>query len=491
MSTISNPRLDQLRGEVEYLETELRNIHAGAEERSLDEDEDKRFNDGMWLRSALIAQGIELEERLRQVETFSRHESRREHGDGTRDAGFQVQRPTDDPFEYRSAVQAIDSPHARGTELRGRALKAAEVAPHMTTEQRQAVTLLIESDSAQHDSEGNQLAPEGARSQWILDHGSEEYHEAFREAMRNPIRPNLSRFSERAALSLTGANGGYFMPFTLDPSVILTNDGTQNPFRMISRTVTTTTKEWNGISSAGVTAEWIAEATQVADASPTFAQPNIPVHKADAYVQASIEVIADTAVSGELTGLIQDAKDRLESTAFAVGTGSGQPTGIVTNLNLTTTSRVAGSSGAAGAADLTIADIYAVDNDLGPRYRQNASWVGNHAIGNRIRRLLSDSASPNAFWADFGQGLPPNLIGYPFYQSSAMDSTIVSGSNDEVLILGDFRNYVIVDRMGVEMAYEPLVKGGNGRPTGEVGWVAFWRVGGESVNDAAFRALRL
>jgi len=484
MSTISNPRLDALRDDVAFLESELRSIHQGAEERSLNDDENQRFTDGMWLRNALIAEGIELEKRLQKVQEFATQPANREHGDGTRDAGFQVRQDPGDPFEYRTAGTRNDDgenwhiPAEPAEELRSRALTAIEQAPMMTDEQRQVATELVERDGKGH------------KAQWILDHGSPEYHEAFRECLRNPVRPNLSRFSERAALSLTGANGGYFMPFTLDTSVILTNSGTVNPFRQIARQVTTTTKEWNGITSAGVTAEWVAEATQVADASPTFGQPNIPVHKADAYVQASIEVIADTAVSGELTGLIQDAKDRLESTAFAVGSGSGQPTGIVTNLQLTTASRVAGSSGAAGAADLVAADIYALDADLPPRHRPNASFVANKAIWNKVRQF-GTSNTYHAFWTDFGGGTPPNLIGYPVYEASAMDSTIVSGSNDDIIILGDFRNYVIVDRMGIEMAYEPLVKGAQGRPTGEVGWVAFWRVGGESVNDDAFRMLRV
>ena len=52
------------------------------------------------------------------------------------------------------------------------------------------------------------------------------------------------------------------MPFTLDPTVLLTNDGTANPYRAIARTVTTTTDSWNGVTSAGVTAAFAAEAAE-------------------------------------------------------------------------------------------------------------------------------------------------------------------------------------------------------------------------------------
>jgi len=476
--------IDTMRGDVEFLTDALRSIHEEAGDRPLTDEEQARFDDGAWLRNALIAEGIEVADREARRAEVARSLT---NGTATIVPGtpepFQVRTDPGDPFDYRAAVLGATSDEAAAGELRGRALKAIESAPHMTDAQRETATVLAESDYR------------GDKTKYLLDHGSDAYHEAFRAVMRHPQNPalamqSLSPEAQRAALSLTGANGGYLVPFTLDPSVILTNDGTTNPFRAIARQETITTDDWNGVSSAGVTAEWIAEATQVADGSPTFAQPSITVHKADAYIQASLEVVADSSVSGEIVRLIQDAKDRLESTAFAVGSGSGQPFGIVSALQLTTASRVAGSSGAAGAADLVAADIYALDNDLGPRYRQNASFVANKKTWNSVRQLGTSNVY-HAFWTDFGGGLPANLIGYPVYESSAMDSTIVSGSNDDVIVLGDFQNYVIVDRMGLELVYEPLVKGANQRPTGEVGWVAFWRVGGDSVNDAAFRMLRL
>jgi predicted phage gp36 major capsid-like protein len=60
------------------------------------------------------------------------------------------------------------------------------------------------------------------------------------------------------------------------------------------------------------------------------------------------------------------------------------------------------------------------------------------------------------------------------------------------LILGSFKDYYIVDRIGMTLQYEPLVKStSTGRPTGEAGWFAHWRVGADCVNANAFRMLRL
>lgn len=421
-------------------------------------------------------------ERAEKVAAVAAHTVTRESGDGAeivrKDVNVIVRPDTADVFDVRS-LDRLDAREYRRTSI-DHAMRAIESGPFMTAEHREVAEQHARTSTKRDD-----------KARYILEHGSPEYHEAFQDYLENPaLGPHQGR-ADRAALSLTGANGGYLVPFTLDPTVILTNNGATNPFRQIAKQVSITTDDWNGVTSAGVTAEWIAEATEVADASPTFAQPTITPRKADAYIQASMEVVADSGVSGEISMLIADAKDRLEATAFATGSGSGQPYGIVTALGLVTASRVAGSSGAAGAADFVLADVYALANALPPRHRPGSSWLAEYSVQNRIRRFGEGTTSNAAFWADLGVATPSQLLGRPIYESSAMDSTIVSGSNDDILIIGDFRKYQIVDRMGLELVYNPLVLGSNRRPTGEVAWVAFWRVGGDVLDANAFRMLRV
>ena len=475
---MSNDRLSELRSGVEFIDAELRSIHESAGDQPLDDATEARWNEGVAERDRLAADAAKLEERMAVAERIASKPSGTETGDGTRDAGFQI-RTNRDPWEGLEEVRMNPDKSVRSTELRGRAQKVIEETRYADDSHRESAGRLVETGD-----------PDGARAQHIMDHSSPEYVEAFHRSMRLG-RVDTTGLSARAAMSLTGANGGLAVPQFLDPSIILSNSGAVDPFRGISTVKTITVDQWDGLASAGVTAEWIAEATEVADGSPTFTGPTITPAKADAYIQGSLEVVSDSALSGELSMLIADAKFRLEATAHATGSGSGQPFGIVTALGLTTTSRVAGSSGAAGAADLVAADVYALDNDLGARYRTNASFVANKKTWNTVRQF-GTANNYHAFWSDFGGGLPSQLIGYPVYEASAMDSTIVSGSNDDVIVLGDFKaGYYLVDRMGLELVYNPLVLGSNRRPTGEVGWVAFWRHGADSVDDAAFRMLRV
>lgn len=479
-----NDKISELRSQVDSLRAEVTDL---SELDELTDEQEARFDEAVVEFEAAQAEVTRLEERAAKLEAIRQAPVRVEPSVG----------PTVLVRQERNLYAADElrglAPRERKAEIRSRAIAAIENTDStrydfVTDAQRECATRHFERSSS--------------IAQYALGVASPDYLEKFEDWVLNPGSPAARMALEgaegaefRAAMSNTDANGGYLsVPLVLDPTIILSNAGATNPFRMIGDVKTITgTDTWRGITSAGVSAEWLGEGSEAADASPTFSNTDIAVHKASAYVFGSVEQTSDSGVASEIAGLIADAKDRIEATAHATGSGSSQPVGIVTALGLTTTSRVAGASGAAGAADLVAADIFALDNDLGPRFRPGASFVGNKTTWNAVRRLSNVNAgnNPASFWVDFGGALPSKLIGYNVYESSAMDSTIVSGSNDDVIILGDFKNYVIVDRVGLSLAYNPLVIGSNQRPTGQVGWFALWRTGADSVNDAAFRMLRL
>src|SRR5258708_10696035 len=114
----------------------------------------------------------------------------------------------------------------------------------------------------------------------------------------------------RAALSLTQANGGYLLPFVLDPTIVLTNASSANPWRRISRIVQTTSNTWNGVNSAGVNAAMLAQATIVVDASPTVAHIVITPQKHTACVYGSYVILHDTDFAQQLPALPAEPKDR-------------------------------------------------------------------------------------------------------------------------------------------------------------------------------------
>lgn len=376
-------------------------------------------------------------------------------------------------------------------ELHGRALDAIEASTRLEAVGKERATHIVESCSE---------APVAAA--WLLAMTDPVYVRAFDKRLRhsNDDFAAVLTDEERHAWSrsveirtaLTLANGSALVPSHLDPNIILTNAGSDNPYRRISKVVTTTQKVWEGVTSAGVTAEWAAEAAEAADATPGVGAKTITAHRADAYLEMSWEYNQDTSLANEIGMLIADAKDRLEEAAHATGTGSDQPYGIVTALGLVTASRVAGSSGAAGAADFVVGDLHALFTAVPPRSRRKSVWVAHNTTGGRIRQFATGTGPQGAFWTDLGADTPPLLLGRPFHESSSIDSTFVSGSNDDVLILGNFGQYFqIVDRIGLSIARNDWITGASRRPTAQTGFFAFWRTGSDVTSPEQFRMLRL
>lgn len=425
---------------------------------------------------------VERAEKVEKIRSASLVPTNRLGGSAVDDGGSKPKtRNIYDIEHLRSNV--LMSPEAVASELVSRAYDAIEDLPERYSDAvRSAATATLE----------NVYGSQAEAAAHILTVGNPAYRSAFRKIMRGENLGLLEQDemrASRAAMSLTSANGGYLLPFELDPSIILTNAGTVNAIRGKARVVQTTQNVWHGVSSAGVTAEWTAEAAEAADASPTFVQPTVTAYKADAYLQATFEFLQDSNIESDIGMLVADAKTRLEATAFTVGNGTTQPAGIITRLAAVTASRVSTTTNAAFGA----VDVLALDTSLSPRWRENASFIANKGIYNLARLFATGSgALSGSFWVDFGGGLPPKMIGYEADQVSDMTGSLsaATASTDNILVLGDFKQYLIADRIGVSMVYEPLVKGASFRPTGQVGWYTTWRVGGDVLVNDAFRLLQ-
>jgi len=369
-------------------------------------------------------------------------------------------------------------PDEIGQELRARAFSAIEQMPGMNQKRREAATSILEN----HDDS------KGTIARMCLFTSTPAYLRAFAKAARGQESSQTTeeRTAVERAMSLTDSAGGYLVPFQLDPTVIITSDGSRNDIRMAARQVVATGDVWNGVSSGAVSWSWDAEGAEVSDDTTTFAQPTVQIHKAAGFVPISLEAAQDEAnVAQEVGRLLAFGKDTLEATAFATGTGSGQPFGIVTALTGT-------SSEVNAAADDTFAigDVYTIYGGLPARYRSNASWLANGLIYNLIRRF--DTSGGAGLWTTLGNDRPGELIGKRVLEAEAMDGVITTTGavSNFILVFGDFENYVIADRIGITVEFIPhLFHVTTNRPSGSRGWYAYFRAGADSVNDGAFRML--
>jgi HK97 family phage major capsid protein len=215
----------------------------------------------------------------------------------------------------------------------------------------------------------------------------------------------------------------------------------------------------------------------------------VDIFKAQGFVPISIEALEDEQnVGATVATLLAEGRDILEAAAFILGTGTGQPKGIVTAL--TGTGAVINS---ATTDTLAVGDLYALQGALPARFRRNAKWLANNLFYNRARQF--DTAGGSALWAQLGQDRPADLLGKPIYEAEDMDGVINATQENYMAVFGDFQNFVIADRIGMTVEFIPhlfqqtTAGTGVGRPTGQRGWFAYYRVGSDVVNSGAFKML--
>lgn len=452
----------ELREGIAYVAAELRSIHEAAE-GDLDAETQVRWDEGEAFVTEMSAKLERAEARAKVLERGAKYG---QPGDaGARDAAFQIGRKESpgDILEDRNATpQQLADAVVRSLESQGADVSHAEG--------------LVRRHRSDRDWSRNLLA-----------RASDVYASAWSKYATG--RDMELTIEERAALSVgSNTNGGYLVPTHLDPSVILTNSGTSNAIRAISRTVTLTTgNTWNGVTSAGVTASWDGELVEVSDDSPTFGAPSIDTHKAQAFVQASIEAFEDIdGLAGDVLMMFADAKDRLEGAAHATGSGTGQPRGIFTALDANTNVELTSTT----AATIGKVDLNTVYRSVPVRFRGRSSWLMNPVYALAIHDL--GTAVSASYSGDLREGPAGTILNRPLVESDDAPSAQTTTVRDNEIVFGDFSNYVIVDKPGsTAIEFIPhLFNTATNLPDGRRGWYMHFRSGADSVNDLAFRLLQ-
>lgn len=375
-----------------------------------------------------------------------------------------------------------DMERVPGPEARSQALDMVEHGRDFRTDaHRESVNALIE----RRGTVGDKVA------RLALATSGDEYREAWTSYLAGrQVTPRQSFLLERAMTAGTGSTGGYFVPLYLDPTMILTGAGSYNAIRQRADVRQISTLVFNGVTAAQITASEVAEAVAFSDNSPTVGNIQLTMLKAGAYIPASFEAFEDIEnLTSDVSTLIADAKDNYEANRLTVGTGSGQPTGVVTAVNAVTSSRVSPATGGAFA----VADVYSVNQALQPRFRRSSSarraFLASVNVINAMRQFATAN-NYHAFLTDLGGGQPPRLLGDDLEEASDMATVLTTGN--KVLLYGDFSRYLIVDRIGLTTEFIPNVfDQATARPTGQRAWLAHWRWNATTADPNAFRLLVL
>lgn len=459
--------IDELRARLAAATDELRTIHNEAGDGALSEEQQTRWD-------AAEAEERDAQEALNEAEARAARDAavaeRRARWGST-----QVAPVRSDPFDL-STMRGLS-----GDETVERARAAFE---GTRTNPEGAEELLRKIERLSDDEgQGAELA------RYALIHGSDTYRRAFRESMRaawngqTPVLSAEEAHAMRASMSLTSANGGYALPTLLDPSLIHTGTATKNPLRRISRVEQGTQDKWNGVTVGAVTTAWKGEGSAFTDGSPTTGTVQVDAAMLSAYVTGSYEIFQDSALFGQLPGLIGEAMDYAEGVAFVSGSGSDAPKGIVTAISATVASTVTVTTRGAFTS-ASGADTLALYNALAVRYEDSSTWLMNKATYLTIQQQVFGTEGTKLI--DLRNA--NQLMDLPITRASSLPSATTSGNI--LAVLGDFKQFVIYDRLGMNVEVVQNVVDGDGLPVGKRGLIAYKRVGSNTSDINAFRFLK-
>lgn len=245
------------------------------------------------------------------------------------------------------------------------------------------------------------------------------------------------------------------------------------------------------------TVYWATEQAQFTDSQdPTTSMVEIPVHEQRALLKVSQQNLEDSQFNLEdfMKSRMMKKFAQSEGTAFVTGNGVGKPRGIMTYPFKATTSYAGGSAGKNNVTDaipyvqsigttgeIVQEDITNVLMDLKTDYdNDSTAYIMTRGTVNTIR-LFKDSMN-RPLWIPFGSGIPATINNRRYLEMPDMPE-IASGAYP--IAVGDFSNYMIVDR--IQLAIRELDE--LFAVSGLIGFIARMRVGGDVLLPEAFRVL--
>lgn len=215
----------------------------------------------------------------------------------------------------------------------------------------------------------------------------------------------------------------------------------------------------------------LAENATAAQQDVSFGQKTLGAYKyTSKVILVPFELMQDSAFDMEafLAAKLAERIGRITNTHFTIGTGTGQPQGVVTGA----TQGVVGPTGQATA--ITYENLIDLQHSVNRVYRQNAKFMLNDKTLKVIRKLKDSDG--NFLWQPSIQlGNPDRVLGFSYIIN---DDIAEMAANAKSILFGDFSNYFVRDVQAVEL-YRIVDKY---IESGQVGFVAFSRHDGALID---------
>ena len=224
--------------------------------------------------------------------------------------------------------------------------------------------------------------------------------------------------------------------------------------------------------------EVVGENASVSNLDTRFSQLSLDVFKySSKSIALPFELLQDSMFDLEayIRSLLAARIGRITNKHFTVGTGSGQPNGLVTAAKV-------GKVGATGTAtSITYDDLVDLEHSVDPIYRlnPNVGFMMHDSTLQALRKIKDADGRPifvPGYEQGNPQGAPDRLLGRPIFVNQDMP---VMAANAKSVAFGDFSKYVVRDVLDLtlfRMADSYYVQ------KGQIGFLAFARSGGNLID---------
>lgn len=321
------------------------------------------------------------------------------------------------------------------------------------------------------DRAGKDKKSEGARvySKWLRG-GDKVMTEADWEIVRNTMS------------TTTPSEGGYTVATDVATTVLdaLKSYGGMREVAEVIQTSQGNPMAFPTSDGTSEEGEIVAQNASASDLDVSFGTADLPVYKySSKVVTIPFELLQDSNVDIEafVRGRLVSRLGRITNKHFTIGTGSGQPNGVITAASIGVTA----ANGSSQVTAVTYDSLVDLQHSVDPAYREGGNcrfMMADSSV--KVVRKLKDGQGRPIFVPGYEQGVPGGapdmLLGSPIKVNQSMAAMAASAKS---IAFGDFGFYKIRDVMAVEMfrftdsAYTKK---------GQVGFLAWMRSGGNLVD---------
>lgn len=277
----------------------------------------------------------------------------------------------------------------------------------------------------------------------------------------------------------TGGAGGFTVgdEAIRELEIALLRFGGMRQGAQVLRTTTGADMPWPTLDDTSNEGRILGESAAATQTDLTFAQTIFGAFKYSSdMVLASVEFLQDTSISAaQVIGSALGTRiGRITNRHFTVGTGAGQPNGIVT-------AAAVGVTGAAGqTTTVTVEDLIDLEHSVDPDYRNNARWMFHDQTLREIKKLRDESggsAGTGQFIWQAGLAVrePDTILGYPYIINQHVP---VMAASARSIVFGDLSKYKIRDVREITL----LRLDERFADNHQVAWLSFSRHDGDLVD---------